>query len=50
MSRKGLGAILREADLISEGQLRDALSAQKTFGERLASVLVRQCTLTEKLR
>ncbi|HEU0107379.1 MAG TPA: hypothetical protein VFT38_14470, partial [Vicinamibacteria bacterium] len=48
MSRKGLGAILREADLISEGQLRDALSAQKTFGERLASVLVRQCTLTEK--
>ncbi len=50
VSRKGLGAILREADLISEGQLRDALSAQKTFGERLASVLVRQCTLTEKLR
>ncbi|HZM49070.1 MAG TPA: response regulator, partial [Vicinamibacteria bacterium] len=48
MSRKGLGAILREADLISESQLRDALSAQKTFGERLASVLVRQCTLTEK--
>jgi len=48
VSRKGLGAILREADLISEGQLRDALSAQKTFGERLASVLVRQCTLTEK--
>ena len=32
MSRKGLGAILREADLISEGQLRDALSAQKTAG------------------
>ncbi|HEV7500034.1 MAG TPA: response regulator, partial [Vicinamibacteria bacterium] len=48
MPRKGLGAILREADLISDGQLRDALSAQKTFGERLASVLVRQCTLTEK--
>jgi DNA-binding response OmpR family regulator len=48
VSRKGLGAILREADLISETQLRDALSAQKTFGERLASVLVRQCTLTEK--
>jgi DNA-binding response OmpR family regulator len=48
VARKGLGAILREADLISEGQLRDALSAQKTFGERLASVLVRQCTLTEK--
>jgi len=46
--RKGLGAILREADLISDSQLRDALSAQKTFGERLASVLVRQCTLTEK--
>ena len=48
MARKGLGAILREADLISDAQLRDALSAQKTFGERLASVLVRQCTLTEK--
>jgi DNA-binding response OmpR family regulator len=48
VARKGLGAILREADLISEGQLRDALAAQKTFGERLASVLVRQCTLTEK--
>ena len=48
MARKGLGAILREADVISEGQLRDALSAQKTFGERLASILVRQCTLTEK--
>jgi DNA-binding response OmpR family regulator len=46
--RKGLGAILREADLISEKQLSDALSAQKTFGERLASILVRQCTLTEK--
>jgi DNA-binding response OmpR family regulator len=48
VARKGLGAILREADVISERQLRDALSAQKTFGERLASVLVRQCTLTEK--
>jgi DNA-binding response OmpR family regulator len=48
VARKGLGAILREADLISEAQLRDALAAQKTFGERLASVLVRQCTLTEK--
>jgi DNA-binding response OmpR family regulator len=47
-TRKGLGAILREADLISDTQLRDALSAQKTFGERLASILVRQCTLTEK--
>jgi DNA-binding response OmpR family regulator len=47
-ARKGLGAILREADLISDAQLRDALSAQKTFGERLASILVRQCTLTEK--
>lgn len=48
MARKGLGAILREADLISDSQLRDALTAQKTFGERLASILVRQCTLTEK--
>jgi DNA-binding response OmpR family regulator len=48
VARKGLGAILREADLISETQLQDALAAQKTFGERLASILVRQCTLTEK--
>jgi DNA-binding response OmpR family regulator len=46
--RKGLGAILREADLISEEQLQAALAAQKTLGERLASILVRQCTLTEK--
>ncbi|HUG53153.1 MAG TPA: response regulator [Vicinamibacteria bacterium] len=48
MARKGLGAILREADLISEGQLQEALAAQKTFGERLASILVRQSALTEK--
>ena len=37
MPRKGLGEILREADLISEAQLGEALALQKTYGERLAS-------------
>ena len=48
MPRKGLGEILREADLISEAQLNEALALQKSFGERLASILVRQHILTEK--
>ena len=48
MARKGLGEILREADLISEAQLNEALALQKTYGERLASILVRQHILTEK--
>jgi DNA-binding response OmpR family regulator len=48
MPRKELGEILREADLISEQQLAEALSLQRTFGERLASILVRQRILTEK--
>ena len=48
MARKGLGEILREADLISEAQLAEALSLQKAYGERLASILVRQQILTEK--
>jgi DNA-binding response OmpR family regulator len=48
MARKALGEILREADLISEAQLVEALALQRTFGERLASVLVRQHILTEK--
>ena len=48
MPRKGLGEILREADLISEAQLLEALALQKSFGERLASILVRQHILTEK--
>jgi DNA-binding response OmpR family regulator len=46
--RKELGEILREADLVSEIQLTEALALQKTFGERLASILVRQNILTEK--
>jgi type II secretion system (T2SS) protein E len=46
--RKELGEILLEADLINEHQLAEALSLQRTFGERLASVLVRQHILTEK--
>lgn len=48
MPRRELGEILREADLISESQLAEALALQRTFGERLASILVRQKILTEK--
>ncbi len=47
-AKKELGEILREADLISEAQLAEALALQKSFGERLASILVRQHILTEK--
>ena len=46
--RKELGEILLEADLINPVQLKEALALQRTFGERLASVLVRQNILTEK--
>jgi DNA-binding response OmpR family regulator len=46
--RKELGEILREAELITPAQLTEALSLQRTYGERLASVLVRQHILTEK--
>jgi CheY-like chemotaxis protein len=46
--RRELGEILREADLVSESQLAEALALQRTFGERLASILVRQRILTEK--
>ncbi len=48
MARKELGEILRQADLVSDSQLAEALSLQRTYGERLASVLVRQNILTEK--
>jgi DNA-binding response OmpR family regulator len=48
MPRKELGEILRDADLVSEAQLAEALTLQRTFGERLASILVRQKILTEK--
>jgi DNA-binding response OmpR family regulator len=46
--RKELGEILLEADLINPQQLAEALALQRTYGERLASVLVRQHILTEK--
>jgi CheY-like chemotaxis protein len=46
--RKELGEILLEADLINPQQLKEALGLQRTYGERLASVLVRQNILTEK--
>ena len=48
MPRRELGEILLEADLINPAQLAEALNLQRTFGERLASVLVRQHILTEK--
>ncbi len=48
MARKELGEILREADLVTDAQLSEALALQRTFGERLASVLVRQRNRTEK--
>lgn len=48
MTRRELGEILREADLITEAQLAQALHLQRAYGERLASVLVRQRILTEK--
>ena len=48
MPRKELGETLREAELITPAQLTEALSLQRTYGERLASVLVRQHILTEK--
>jgi len=48
MPRKELGEILREADLVNDAQLAEALALQRTFGERLASILVRQKILTEK--
>src|SRR5262245_12561420 len=48
MPRKELGEILREADLVNDAQLAEALAMQRTFGERLASILVRQKILTEK--
>ncbi len=48
MMRRELGEILREADLITEAQLAQALHLQRAYGERLASVLVRQRILTEK--
>ena len=48
MPKRELGEILLQADLINQAQLAEALGLQRTFGERLASVLVRQHILTEK--
>jgi DNA-binding response OmpR family regulator len=48
VGKRELGEILLEADLINQSQLAEALGLQRTFGERLASVLVRQHILTEK--
>jgi DNA-binding response OmpR family regulator len=48
VAKRELGEILLEADLINQAQLAEALGLQRTFGERLASVLVRQHILTEK--
>jgi DNA-binding response OmpR family regulator len=48
VTRKELGEMLLEADLISPSQLNEALGLQKAYGERLASVLVRKRILTEK--
>jgi len=45
---QSLGKILREADLITEEQLQEALALQQSLGERLASILVRQNIITEK--
>jgi len=46
--KKGLGTIMVEAGLITEDQLDETLSLQKVYGEKLASILVRQNHLTEK--
>jgi len=46
--KQGLGAILVEADLITEAQLDESLELQKVYREKLASILVRQNHLTEK--
>ena len=48
VSKKELGEILLEADLINPSQLDEVLGIQKTSGERLASLLVRKRILTEK--
>ena len=48
VTRKELGEMLLEADLIRPSQLNEALGLQKAYGERLASVLVRKRILTEK--
>ena len=46
--KRGLGTILVEAGLITKAQLDETLELQKVYGEKLASILVRQNHLTEK--
>jgi hypothetical protein len=46
--RQGLGTIMVEAGLITQDQLDETLELQKVYGEKLASILVRQNHLTEK--
>ncbi len=46
--RRGLGTIMVEAGLITQAQLDETLELQKVYGEKLASILVRQNHLTEK--
>jgi tetratricopeptide (TPR) repeat protein len=45
--KRGLGTILVEAGLITKAQLDESLELQKVYGEKLASILVRQNHLTE---
>jgi tetratricopeptide (TPR) repeat protein len=46
--KRGLGTIMVEAGLITQAQLDETLTLQKVYGEKLASILVRQNHLTEK--
>jgi tetratricopeptide (TPR) repeat protein len=46
--KQGLGTIMVEAGLITQAQLDETLELQKVYGEKLASILVRQNHLTEK--
>ena len=46
--KQGLGRIMVEVGLITEAQLDETLKLQKVYGEKLASILVRQNHLTEK--
>ena len=46
--RQGLGTTMVEAGLITQAQLDETLELQKVYGEKLASILVRQNHLTEK--
>jgi type IV pilus assembly protein PilB len=47
MTRKRLGELLRDEDLISEEQIQEALASQRKTGELLGEVLVRLGYVTE---